>query len=270
MPFLYYSVMRNLPSSECGVYGLGRFGSFWASLLAQRGSIKGYSRSSERETPPGVERVNEDSLFACDTVFLCTSISSLEEVTSKLADKCKPGTLIIETCSVKVYPRTILQEKLPRNLHYLCTHPMFGPDSGQGGVENLPFVVCEGRLPEKRKEAWINLFQSLGLRIIPMTADSHDREAAYTQGITHFIGRVLKDLKLKKSTISTLGFQKLIEIIEQTCNDPWQLFLDLQHFNPYTLSMRKELSNSLTKILTKLESNLDTQKMERYHINKME
>ncbi len=86
-----------------------------------------------------------------------------------------------------------------------------------------------------------------------MTPRQHDREAAFTQGITHFVGRVLDDLNLEESSMATLGYRKLLEIREQTCNDPWQLFLDLQRLNPYTEEMRQSLGRSLMRILEQLE-----------------
>ena len=53
-----------------------------------------------------------------------------------------------------------------------------------------------------------------------MTPDEHDREAAFTQGVAHYIGRVLSDLGVRRSPIGTVGYNKLLEIVEQTCNDP--------------------------------------------------
>jgi prephenate dehydrogenase len=93
-----------------------------------------------------------------------------------------------------------------------------------------------------------------------MSPQEHDRKAAYTQGITHYVGRVLADLDLEPSPISTLGYHKLLEIREQTCNDPWQLFLDLQRFNPYTKEMRERLHRSLDRMLKQLEGSLDNRK----------
>ena len=72
------------------------------------------------------------------------------------------------------------------------------------------------------------MFSQLELRIEQLSASEHDHEAAYSQGITHFIGRTLDLLKLKPSRISTTGYEDLLDIVEQTCNDQWQLFLDLQ------------------------------------------
>jgi prephenate dehydrogenase len=87
-----------------------------------------------------------------------------------------------------------------------------------------------------------------------MSPEDHDREAATTQGLTHLVGRVLAEMQLRPSAIGSLGYQKLLEIIEQTCNDSWQLFLDLQRFNRYTREMRRRLEDSLARIRARLDS----------------
>ena len=87
-----------------------------------------------------------------------------------------------------------------------------------------------------------------------MSAEQHDREASYTQGITHFIGRVLGELKLESSDIATTGYRDLLDIVRQTCNDPWRLFIDLQKYNPYTGAMRKDLHDAITVMLEKFDS----------------
>lgn len=241
---------------KLGVYGLGRFGYFWADLLSNYCEVKAYSRDPERATPPKVERIGIEELCALPIVFFCNSISSFEPVIKDLAGQFKPGTLIIDTCSVKSHPAKVMHQYLPPEVHILASHPMFGPDSARQGIANLPIILC----PIKERECnslldeWSTFFKMIGLRVIIMTPEEHDRQAAFTQGITHYVGRVLADLNLKASPIATLGYKKLLEIIEQTCNDPWQLFIDLQKYNPYTRDMRKQLHESIEKIYTLLEN----------------
>ena len=87
-----------------------------------------------------------------------------------------------------------------------------------------------------------------------MSPDEHDRRAAYTQGVTHLVGRILADLGLESSPIATLGYRRLLEIVEQTCHDSWQLFLDLQRYNPYTAEMRHKLRGSIEGVMRRLET----------------
>ena len=237
-----------------GVYGLGRFGFFWAGLLSRYFNVKGFSRNRARETPKGVERVDEDELLEQDVIYLCVSISAMEDVLRRIAGRLKPDTLVVDTCSVKVYPSKLMEEILPGNVRIIASHPMFGPDSARDGLDGLPMIMWPRRNSDREFEFWRDFFKGIGLKVLKMDPDSHDREAAFTQGITHYIGRVIADLDLKESDIATVGYRKLLEIVAQTCNDPWQLFIDLQHFNPYTAVMREKLHASIDKIMKKLDS----------------
>ncbi len=231
-----------------GVYGLGRFGLFWASLLSSRFSVKVHSRTRKENLSAKLIWVAEEEVCACDAVFFCVSISSFEEVLIRAHRLIKEPTVVFDTCSVKVVPADLMEKYLDPGVEIIATHPMFGPDSGKNGVSGMPLVMHPVRAGNTTADFWQKTFSDMGLRLIHMDPHEHDREAAFTQGITHYMGRVLADLSLKPSTIATLGYKKLLEIIEQTCNDPWQLFLDIQSFNPYTKEMRHRLHASLEKI----------------------
>lgn len=238
---------------EVGIYGLGRFGAFWAGILSEHFEVKGYSRNPARVTPENVKRVDEDEVLQTETLFMCVSISALSDVLSRVAEKIRPGTVVIDTCSVKVYPARVMQETLPSGVKIIASHPMFGPDSGGNGLNGLPLILWPLRDAAAEYNFWHRFFVSIGLKVLKMSPDEHDREAAFTQGITHYLGRVIADLGLKESKIATVGYRKLLEIMNQTCNDPWQLFVDLQRYNPHTGEMREKLHNSLDKIMKLLE-----------------
>jgi prephenate dehydrogenase len=231
-----------------GIYGLGRFGSFYARLLAGHFNLRAYSRNPGREAPPGVERVDEDKLLSAPVVILCVAISALEEVLKRIAGRLRPGTLVMDTCSVKALPAAWMAEILPPGVSILATHPMFGPDSARSGVEGLPLILSPVRVDGETVAEWSGFFTSLGLKVLKMKPEEHDREAAFTQGLTHYLGRVLADLSLRDSPIASRGYAKLLDIIGQTCNDSRQLFVDLQRYNPYTRQMRTALGEALRDI----------------------
>ncbi|MFP4301826.1 MAG: prephenate dehydrogenase/arogenate dehydrogenase family protein [Spirochaetaceae bacterium] len=236
-----------------GVYGLGRFGRFWADLLSRRMRVIGASRSRKDTLPEGVTQCAPEELVEAEAVFLCVAISAMEESSATLSGLLRPEQLVLDTCSVKVYPSRVMEERFAPEQPLIATHPMFGPDSARNGVRGLPIIVHPLRNAREESETWRNRFEEMGLKIVEMTPEEHDREAAYTQGITHFIGRVLSRLELPDSAIATLGYRKIQEVIEQTCNDPYQLFRDLQHYNPYTSAMREELSWALEATLRDLQ-----------------
>src|SRR5258706_10252462 len=96
-----------------GVYGLGRFGSFWAEALARFADVCVYSRSQERATPAGVRRVGEDEVLSRPALVLCVAISSVEEVLTRTRGRLRPGTVVMDTCSVKTYPVGLMERILP-------------------------------------------------------------------------------------------------------------------------------------------------------------
>jgi prephenate dehydrogenase len=236
-----------------GVYGLGRFGFFWSELLSRSVPVCAYSRSPERRTPPGVRRVGEDELLSQPVIILCVAISSMEDVLGRIHGRLSPGALVMDTCSVKTHPVGLMERMLPASAAILGTHPMFGPDSAREGVAGLSMILCPVRMAVHELERWREFFSTMGLAVSVMSPDEHDREAAFTQGIAHYIGRVLADLGVRQSRIGTVGYNKLLEIVEQTCNDPWQLFLDLQRYNPHTREMRVRLEKSLRSIMVAID-----------------
>jgi prephenate dehydrogenase len=241
------------PQKNLGIYGLGRFGRFYAELLSRYAAVKACSRNPEAPLPPGVRRVDEAELCDQPVIILCVAISGLREVLQRLAPRLKPDTLVMDTCSVKSMPVRWMEELLPPAVKILATHPMFGPDSARGGIEGLPMILHPVRLGSSELAGWRRFFERMGLSVQLMEPELHDRQAAFTQGLTHYLGRVLAELELEPSRIASLGYRKLLEIIEQTCNDSWQLFYDLQQYNPYTREMRDRLAASLGKVKRRLD-----------------
>ncbi len=241
------------PQKNLGIYGLGRFGRFYAELLSRYATITAFARNPEAPLPAGVRKVDEAQLCDQPVIILCVAISGLREVLQRLAPRLKPGTLVMDTCSVKSLPARWMDEILPPAVKILATHPMFGPDSARGGIEGLPMILHPVRLGSSELDRWRDFFAGIGLSVQIMEPQLHDRRAAFTQGLTHYLGRVLAGLELEPSPIASLGYRKLLEIIEQTCNDSWQLFYDLQQYNPYTREMRERLGASLSEVKRRLD-----------------
>ncbi len=105
-----------------GVYGLGRFGAFWAELLAKHFSVTAWSRNSDRPIPPGVRRVSLPDLFEADIVWLCPAISAMDEVLAEIAPLVRPRQTIADTCSVKIIPSQLMLKHLPNHTRLLA-HP---------------------------------------------------------------------------------------------------------------------------------------------------
>jgi prephenate dehydrogenase len=244
--------MNETPS--CSIIGFGRFGQLLASILRSEFTVVVNDQKENHEAAErmGVEFVSLERACRAVNVFLCVPISALESVLTHARPHFLPGTLVMDTCSVKVYPADLMRRHLPEPTEVLATHPLFGPDSAKDGLSGLRIVFCPLRVSEPRLAFWRAFWQRRGVTVIEKTPEEHDRLAAYSQGITHFLGRVLGEMNLEPGEIMTRGFEDILGIIEQTNHDTWQLFHDLQYYNPYTRQMRDDLLRAFNTTMAKL------------------
>lgn len=84
-----------------------------------------------------------------DVVILASSILSTKTVLESLPMlRFKRSTLFVDVLSVKVFPKQLLLNHLPAEMDIVCTHPMFGPDSGSGSWKGLNFQYEMVRINE--------------------------------------------------------------------------------------------------------------------------
>lgn len=165
----------------------------------------------------------------------------------------------MDVLSVKVFPKQLLLKELPAEFDVLCTHPMFGPESGKGSWQNLAFVfdrvrVGAERRRQERLEAFLDFWRAEGCRMVEMTCEEHDRQAASTQFITHTVGRVLGSMNIQATQINTKGFESLLTLRDNTANDSFDLYYGLFMYNP-----------NATEELERLERAFDAVKKALFH-----
>lgn len=226
-------------------------------MLSHHGPCAITSRRRLAELPAGVRQVDLATACRADVVFLTVSISAMDDVTRQIAPLLRADALVADTCSVKVVPAQTMIANLPSHVHLVATHPMFGPDSARERTDPLPVVTWPLRVDATRYESFCDRLVAGGMRIIERSPDDHDREAARTQGVTHLVGRILNELGLEPSDLATLGYTRLLQVMEQTCRDPIELFRDLQTFNPYTAQMRSDFRSAIARALALLEPGID-------------
>jgi prephenate dehydrogenase len=230
---------------HASIIGRGRFGKTLERLLEDEFTVKLYgSDATEAQLKQA---------YAADTVFLAVPISAFEGVVKAHKKYFRKGQLLIDVLAVKMYPAQILKKHLAgTGVQAVLTHPMFGPDSSKDGFDGLPIVLDQFMATDKTYSDCKRVLKQRGLTIVELSPEEHDKMAANSIGLTHFVGRLLEQYAFKPTPIDTLGTKRLLEIQEQVCNDTWQMFSDLQHYNPYTTKMRLKLGESYDKIYNKL------------------
>lgn len=121
-----------------------------------------------------------------------TSVTYCSMHSLKTPPHCRlEGVLVADVLSVKLYPHDLMLSLLPSDTDIICTHPMFGPESGKETWKNLPFVYDVVRVAPDRKHVcqdFINMWQAEQCQMVPMPCSTHDTYAASTQFITHTTG----------------------------------------------------------------------------------
>lgn len=239
-----------------GVIGFGRFGSLAVQYLARDFEVRVYTpscRFSEIEAL-GAKPVSFAEACICQTLLLCVPISRFAEIVEYAAPFVRPGALVIDVCSVKEYPVRCMHQFLPPHAAILATHPMFGPDSAKDSLKDAKIVLCPEKIPPERYDRIKAYLAGKGLKVIGTTPEQHDRDAANSLALPHFIGRALNQMGLKPQEIDTEGYKRLLHILGVVTNDTWQLFMDMQQYNRFAKIARKNFMTALNMLEEKINA----------------
>uniref|UniRef100_A0A7S1TLD2 Prephenate/arogenate dehydrogenase domain-containing protein n=1 Tax=Erythrolobus australicus TaxID=1077150 RepID=A0A7S1TLD2_9RHOD len=189
-----------------------------------------------------------------DVVVLCTSIVSTKQVLLAFPPALLESTLVVDVLSVKAYPKQLLLELLPRSADILCTHPMFGPESGRHSWAGLPFVFETVRASDAHRVArFLRIWERERCVMEEMSCEQHDEYAASTQFVTHTTGRMLGQLSLRSTPVNTKGYEALLSVVDTTCKDSFELFYGLYKFNANAKRELDKMEVALRRLRAQLE-----------------
>uniref|UniRef100_A0ACD5ZWY5 Uncharacterized protein n=2 Tax=Avena sativa TaxID=4498 RepID=A0ACD5ZWY5_AVESA len=248
------------PALRVGIIGFGNFGQFIARgiqrqghavLATSRSDYSAYCAANGIRFFRSLEALCEEQP---DVLLVCSSILSTESVVRAIPfGKLRPDTIVADVLSVKQFPRNLLLEILPPEFGIVCTHPMFGPESGKHGWNMLPFVYDKVRIAEEgdqkaKCEQFLSIFEREGCRMEEMSCEEHDRHAAGSQFITHTIGRVLAQLNLKSTPINTKGYETLLQLTKNTVSDSFDLYYGLFMYNVNATEQMEKLDRAFEQV----------------------
>jgi prephenate dehydrogenase len=98
--------------------------------------------------------------------------------------------------------------------------------------------LCNVRTPDTVYRKIKSYLLSKGLHPIETTPEIHDEQIAVSLALTHFIGRSLYAFGAKPKKIDTEGYRRLLHVLKVVENDTWQLFEDMNHYNPFAREFR--------------------------------
>ena len=238
-----------------GIIGFGRFGRLMAGYLAEDFEVKAFNRSDKSAEIKEAGAIPATLAEACgqEVVILSVPISTMRETLKAIAPLLRPDALVVDVCSVKVYPVEWMMTALPPSVSLLATHPMFGPDSAAQSLHDRKIVLCNVRIDDARYQTVKDYLTGKGLNVIETTPEEHDRQIAVSLSLTHFIGRSLEEFGARELIIDTEGYKRLLHILGVVTHDTWQLFMDMHQYNPYARENRQAFMAAMARVEEKLE-----------------
>ena len=191
--------------NRVSIIGFGRFGAMLHSLLSKGFEVDVFDKNSIDNSD--VNEVSLEDALQNETIFIAVPIRDFENLVKEISKKISSGKTVIDVCSVKVFPKKVMLNNLSNETDIIATHPLFGPDSlkDSGSVMTMESV----RNTFGRYDFWKNYFESQNISIEEISAEEHDMMAARSQGLTHFVGRVIDDFGTNQTRIDTEGYKAL-------------------------------------------------------------
>jgi prephenate dehydrogenase len=239
-----------------GLIGFGDFGRFITPWLTPHFHIIVYDVRdvTAAATAVGSHAATLREAAACDIVVLAVPVQALEAVLCEVTPFLRPSALVLDVASVKMRPVTLLRQYLPDHVSAVGLHPLFGPQSGRDGIAGLSVVVCPIR-PADPVRVRRFLTEQLGLTVMVQTPEAHDRTMAHVQALTHFVAAVLARMDLPAYPVVTPSYTSLRRVVELLHADARELFLAIQHENPFAAVVRDQF----VRIVAEVRAEVDEQ-----------
>lgn len=241
-----------------GIVGFGNFSKFFIPHLKPHFTTisvfdtkDDFAIDAERL---GVLPVSLADILAKEVIILAIPVQYLEGFLVQHGADFNPMALVMDVSSVKVKPIALMEKYLPETCEIVGTHPLFGPQSGKNGIIGLNFVICPKRQKPETIKNLFHIFEAkMQLKVLERTVEEHDKQMAYVQGITHFIGRALNRMDIPDVEQKTPAYQYLLDIKRNLGGDSWDLFLTIENENLSAKEIRNEFLEELHRLNNELE-----------------
>lgn len=236
---------------QIGIIGYGDFTRLMCEYLAPFADVIVSSRRhDEGDAGFGARFRPVEEVLACPIIIPSIPSQFFEKFFEAFRDKVNPNAVVIDVCSVKVKPLKVLEDLLPTTCQIIGTHPLLGPASvvKNGGLEGLKIALCRVRQDEMTYQDVRQFLEKLGLHVIEKTPEEHDKDMAYVQGLSHYIGRVMDGMGIPETPLSTYAYDDLLDMKNIQGKDSWELFLSITKENPYAAEVNAAFKDAVRQL----------------------
>ncbi len=242
-----------------GIIGYGDFTQLLIEQLSPYADIIVSSRShNSGDAGNGARFAPLQEVLARPIIIPSIPSQFFDSFFARHAPLINPNALVVDVCSVKVKPLQSLLRHLPSTCQIIGTHPLLGPASvaKNGGLTGLRCVVSDIRTNGDVAARLISFLDELGLVVIERTPEEHDKEMAYVQGLSHYIGRSMDILNIPDSELSTFAYDELVAMKNIQGTDSWDLFTSIMHENPYAGQVNDQFKAAMRTLDERLNGSM--------------
>jgi len=235
-----------MEQQSLGIIGVGAFGAFMARHLVPHFDLVLCDTAQDLTALAHECRARIGTLqqaAACHIVVIAVPVQKLPAVLESIAPLLQAGALVLDVASVKVKPAELMRTLLPDHVDIIGTHPMFGPQSGKQGIAGFNIVLCDIR-GNRATGVQKFLAEKLKLSVHLATPEEHDKEAAYVQGLTHLLAKIVVGMDLPHFRFTTKTYDYLQQMVEMVRYDSDELFRAIERENPFSAEAKKSFFNA--------------------------
>ncbi|HMS93135.1 MAG TPA: prephenate dehydrogenase/arogenate dehydrogenase family protein [Candidatus Saccharibacteria bacterium] len=221
---------------QVGIVGYGDFTRLMCEYLAPYADVIVSSRQhTEGDAGFGAQFRSVEEVLSRPIIIPSIPSQFFKAFFTVYGGVINPSAIVIDVCSVKVRPLGVLQQLLPPTCQIVGTHPLLGPASvaKNGGLQGLKIALCRVRQDEATYHGVRRFLEKLGLHVIEKTPEAHDRDMAYVQGLSHYIGRIMDGMGIPETPLSTYAYDDLLDMKKIQGQDSWGLFMSIVKENPF-------------------------------------
>lgn len=174
----------------------------------------------------------------CELIVLAVPVDAVPQMAIKVLNRIAPNQWVMDVGSTKEELCEVISQHPSRN-RFVATHPMWGTEySGPEAATADSFagrnvVLCEReRTDADVVEKVSELYRTLGMFVMEMSAEEHDTHAAYVSHISHITSFVLSTTVLEKErevdTIFNLaggGFDSTVRLAKSSAETWIPIFM---------------------------------------------
>ena len=223
---------------KIAVIGAGKMGVWFAKFFeAKKYEVILADRKKEKleclkDVPVDLTTNFQEAVCDADQIYLCVSISAIEDVVKTISPALHSGQVVMDICSIKEAPVKTMHQHI-KEATVLGTHPVFGP--GSNGVKHKAYILTPTNpVEEKFAEEFKKWLEAEEAHVFVMSPKKHDELMSVVLGLPHFLGLVALETLLEQKNlpetkqVAGTTYRMLFTLAEATALETPDLYAAVQ------------------------------------------